>query len=98
MVEGVDTEVRRGGGGSKASSKDNSRRRKKKSCIRFLELVVATYVLPKDAAADAEKGNGGWEGRRSSIIKRMQRVLFAEIPDSGGNENFHKKKDNAAVR
>ena len=45
--------------------------------------------MPKDADADAEKGYGGWEVRRRSGSKRIQRVLFTEIPDCDGDENFH---------
>ena len=60
-----------------------------------MEPVEATPVSPKNADADAEKGDGEWEGRRRSGRKRMQRVLFTKIPDSDSDANFHKTRDNA---
>ena len=88
MVEGVDTEGRRGGGPFKDSRKGKSVWRKGKSYIKVLELVGATPVSPKDADVDAEKGGGGWEGRRKSGSKIMNRVLFTDIPESDSDYKF----------
>ena len=60
IVEGVETEGRRGGGTSKASRKGQYGQGKEKYCIIVLDLVGAMPALPKDADVDAEKGNGGW--------------------------------------
>ena len=43
---------------------------------------------------DAENGDVGLEGRRRSVRKSMQRVMFTEIPDSDSGDKFHKKRDN----
>ena len=44
---------------------------------------------PKNSGADAENGDGGWEGRRRSGSKIMQKLLFNDIPDSDGDDKFH---------
>ena len=43
---------------------------------------------------DTENGDVGWEERRRSRRKSMQRVMFTESPDSDSGDNFHKKRDN----
>ena len=78
----------------KASRKGQSGRSKEKSCIRVLDLVQDTPASPKDANADAETGDIGWEGRRRYGSKSMNIVLFTESPDSDDDYKFHKKSDN----
>ena len=44
---------------------------------------------------DEENGDVGWEGRRKSGRKRIQRGVFTDSPEYDRGDNFHKNRDNS---